>query len=100
MSLDPANSDKPGPRFTRPGFYVEGIHFPGTDAGMEQACALAARYSRRYDSLVQVLTCLLPGTAMVSFAYVPKDSPDALVARRDAHGYVITGAGQTVVGVR
>jgi hypothetical protein len=91
---------KPGPRFTRSGLYVEGLHFPATDPGMEAASALAARYVRRYGRPVSIMACLIPGAAMQSFLYVPGDSADASVARRDAHGYVITCAGQTTMGAR
>jgi hypothetical protein len=91
---------KGGPRFSRVGFFVEGIYFPPSDLGMECASAYGAKLARQYDRPVEIRVCLLPGAASLAFLRVPHDSADALVARTDAHGYVITGQGQTIMGVR
>lgn len=79
----------PGARtYTARGVYVEGRHFNANE--FERACSFAGVLVQEYGRGVAVEACLIPGHAERWYLYVPEDSADAAVARRDHHGYVIT----------
>ena len=68
-----------GPRFSRVGFYVEGIHFPGTVLGLECASAYGAKLVREYEWIEEdkpYREFLLPAAVLNACARVELVSAD------------------------